>query len=906
MATAGPSAAIAVPPLQWPLVGRHGQLDLFTASLTDPRAHGFVIHGPPGVGKTRLADQCLALADREGRAVARATATEGSRSVPLGALAHLLPPGIADQRCDLVAVMAEVRPVLLGQVSAGPMVLFVDDLHLLDSTSATLVSQLVDADLVFLVATVRTAAPLPAGVESLWLRARVRRIDLDDLDQAAVDTLLYLVLRGPVEAATVAEIWRASQGNVLLVRELVLGALDRDHLLHQHGVWRLVGPLVTTPRLHELLSARLGLLDAAATAALDILAVREPVGLTTLEAIVGSAQLEVLDRSGLLSVRTDGRRQPVRLTHPLYSELLRARMPALTRRRLLLEHADRIDAHGARRREDPIRVATARLEATGSADPALLVKAARLARYGNDFPQLERLGRAAVADGVTPEAGLLLGEALHELGKFPEADDVLTAAEAASADGDALLVPITEIRTRNLMWGLLRPDEALAVNGDARERLRDRPDAEELTLNEALLLTYSGRPLDALAVLAPVPETDSPRARAMRALAELPALVATGRSATGADRLDRAFVEQMAVPDQIAIPGPGNHLLIRAYALAECGQLAEATALATAAYEATPPTAPPDAFMWLAHQIGRCALLAGQVVTAGRWLGEALARSEIHALSGPRRLVLSASATAAACRGDTEAAAAAARDLDRLPPFPFTAPEQDLGKAWALVAGGDLPGARRTLREAAARARATGYRGCESWLLHDVARLGEPATVADRLSELAGECEGELVPAYAAHARVAAAGDPGGLVSAAERFEDLGALLLAAEVATEAAQALQSAGDRRGAAAQMVGARALAGRCEGARTPGLAAPVMVSPLTPRERDIAALAARGASSKEIATRLYLSVRTVNNHLQNAYTKLGVSGRRQLAGALDSLTDLTLDADPPGPPTSSSRP
>ena len=52
---------------------------------------------------------------------------------------------------------------------------------------------------------------------------------------------------------------------------------------------------------------------------------------------------------------------------------------------------------------------------------------------------------------------------------------------------------------------------------------------------------------------------------------------------------------------------------------------------------------------------------------------------------------------------------------------------------------------------------------------------------------------------------------------------------------------------------------------------------MVVPLTPRERDIAAYAAQGQSSKEIAERLYLSVRTVNNHLQNVYSKLGVSGR-----------------------------
>ena len=41
-------------------------------------------------------------------------------------------------------------------------------------------------------------------------------------------------------------------------------------------------------------------------------------------AIVGAEQLELLDRSGLLVVRTDGRRQQVTLAHPLYGEILLA------------------------------------------------------------------------------------------------------------------------------------------------------------------------------------------------------------------------------------------------------------------------------------------------------------------------------------------------------------------------------------------------------------------------------------------------------------------------------------------------------------------------------------------------------------------------------------------------------
>ena len=47
-----------------------------------------------------------------------------------------------------------------------------------------------------------------------------------------------------------------------------------------------------------------------------------------------------------------------------------------------------------------------------------------------------------------------------------------------------------------------------------------------------------------------------------------------------------------------------------------------------------------------------------------------------------------------------------------------------------------------------------------------------------------------------------------------------------------------------------------------------------------------LAANGMASKDIAGRLFLSVRTVSNHLQHAYTKLGVTSRAGLAQALGS--------------------
>jgi pimeloyl-ACP methyl ester carboxylesterase/DNA-binding CsgD family transcriptional regulator len=56
------------------------------------------------------------------------------------------------------------------------------------------------------------------------------------------------------------------------------------------------------------------------------------------------------------------------------------------------------------------------------------------------------------------------------------------------------------------------------------------------------------------------------------------------------------------------------------------------------------------------------------------------------------------------------------------------------------------------------------------------------------------------------------------------------------------------------------------------------------PLTPRERDVLSLCADGKTNEEIATALTLSPRTVERHLSNIYSKLGVTGSAARAGAV----------------------
>ena len=69
-------------------------------------------------------------------------------------------------------------------------------------------------------------------------------------------------------------------------------------------------------------------------------------------------------------------------------------------------------------------------------------------------------------------------------------------------------------------------------------------------------------------------------------------------------------------------------------------------------------------------------------------------------------------------------------------------------------------------------------------------------------------------------------------------------------------------------------------------------------LTPVELDVAQLAGSGISNPEIAARLFIARGTVKMHLSNAYRKLGVANRIELAAAMATHTSTprsSIDAD-----------
>jgi DNA-binding NarL/FixJ family response regulator len=71
-------------------------------------------------------------------------------------------------------------------------------------------------------------------------------------------------------------------------------------------------------------------------------------------------------------------------------------------------------------------------------------------------------------------------------------------------------------------------------------------------------------------------------------------------------------------------------------------------------------------------------------------------------------------------------------------------------------------------------------------------------------------------------------------------------------------------------------------------------PSAFSTLTPREKQIAYLAAQGLTNRQIGVETGLSINTISNHLKRVYAKLGVQSRTELAWRLQYLDMNTGDA------------
>ena len=856
-------------PDSWPLVERERETELIRAAVLG-HTGGIILTGDAGVGKTTLARFALGQLDVRVRWV---SGTQSARSIPMGVFAHLVGPSASR---DPVAYLAVARDALLAD---GPVIIGVDDAHLLDTLSATLLHQLAIDRAVGIVATIRSGETVPDAVTSLWKDDHLSRVTLKPFTKEKSIELVEGVLGGQLEGLSADRMWAASSGNALFLRHLVQGALESGALREVNGVWQFRGRAGITSELATLLEDRMERFGDGVRGVLKLLAVCEPLDLDVLVEQTSADAVEEAEQGGLIHISQDGRLLTVAFAHPLLGEVIRRRLGLASSRRLrgqlVRALAERKPATAAQR----IRLAGLSLDSDEPVERKLLVSAARDSLALADVVGGERFALAALDAGGGLTAADLLARSLMWQGKAAESEEAL-----AGFDPGTLTVPQLVRwgmqRIGNLFWSVGDTRRAAGVLAQVRARLTD----------PTLALIADGIE-SACAVF----ENDLPRAlelsdRVLEADADLPwavewavfggglARALAGRGDEVAALAARGRAAESVTDGVLRFPaGLGETL-----ALTLTGRLDAAWAAARR-YDELAAGGQYLAWALAGIHVSTVALARGDLLAVTSRLEQsvaALAEQRRVSWVFPARYLL---IQAYAALGQADEAAAVLREAQAAdgPNVAVFAPQLGIARACQLASTGAVTPAIAAAQAAAANARASGQLGVEAQALHTAVRFGATAKdVADRLAELSDRVDGSLAGVYADHAAALAGGDAAALDDCATRYEEIGALVSAADTAAQAARVHDDAGRRTAMASSAAAANRLAARCGGLRTPAIQTAVNPLPLTTREREIATLVAAGLTNREIADRLVVSVRTVEGHIYRACMKFDITDRADL--------------------------
>ncbi|MGA5701740.1 LuxR C-terminal-related transcriptional regulator [Peterkaempfera bronchialis] len=896
---AGCGGEAGPPPGSWPFTGRDGTLAELAALLVDPARPALLISGPAGVGKTRLARELLSTPPVSGGRVLTASATESAARIPFGALAHLLPATLPTTggRPNLLRVLGDALLTGGGAQGDAQQVLFVDDAHLLDDGSAALLLHTAVRGGARIVLTARSGVPLPDAVEALLRGGYAARVDLPPLAPDSVGRLLERALRGQVETSTAHRLWQGSDGNVLWLQQLVEAGLASGALAVVAEVWRWQGAFRLSTHLADLVEQRIGRLSPAVRRAAELLALGEPLGALVLERLTGPVVLDELDHRDLVVGEQDGRRAQVRLAHPLYGEVLRRAMPPHRRRRHCRDLAEAVERTGLRRRDDLARVADWRLESGDRTDPRFLLSAAERAIATLDFTLAARLAQAACEAGGGPAARRALAVALGHTGQGIEAEQVHSGLPGTVLPERDQLRSV-QLRAANLYLTLDQPADAVDLLRRTEQAMPDQAARAELAAVRAVLLAVQADwPAYAqAAALARRQVPADPRTTVRLRYAECVEHFCHGRTEAALAILESVLPGPPGPPGPPGLPGlpDEDDMPLLGAALMSwlatiqsfAGRLDEAAATAAAQYRQARERA------WVGSQggwqfyLGRIAARRGWLRSAQRHMREAVSTLRDDATWGQQALLLGEWAVVEAQTGD----AAKARmlldqaHLARVESYRcFHIVAFQLAQPWILAAQGRLRDAARLALRVAEDARHQRTLLWEAELLHLPVRLGQCPPVADRLAELVTVTDAPHIRIYAEHAAAVAARDADAAERVCTAFETAGMRLHAAEAAAHAARLWSRRGSTAPAQRAADRCHQLTRECEGVMTPAVLA-CWTPGLTDRERDIARLAAAGASSREIAGQLGITVRTVDNHLYRVYRKTGVAGRDELRSVL----------------------
>lgn len=903
-----------------------------------------LLEGAAGVGKTRLLSEVAAAASEKGARVLSTSCTELERDAAFGVARRLFGPALesndperlrqlasglaslalplfvgstvdarhgADARAGLVEGLYWLL-VNLAYREAVPVLIAADDIQWADASSVRFLDRVaatVEELPVVMVLTCRAGEPLGHEVALLASRPACQVLQLQPFSASAVERVVRDAFLA-ADPAFVAACGQATGGNPFLLHELLL-ALRADRCAATAEEARHVATMVPDTVLRSIV-ARLGRLSESAGALASALAVlgnstplRLAAALAGLDARTAEPAADELVAADIVAPG-----DPVSFSHSLIAAAVEADLGPFAR-------------SGAHRR------ATQLLAADGAA-PERLVPHLLMTSPAGDPWVVTTLRTAAMewqARGETAAAGRALRRALAEPPPAETRTDVLVELALAGAemrDPEALPLLREALRvlgddsrrgnTVRALVGLLYASDDYAAAVDEAERGFRELRAED-PAREALLLDYlivANMYLPARERVARLLEPHLAAVRAGRLPTE-PALcgrLAT-RLATGNDppSLVRTVAERALTADtEVDDLAHGHSLAYAAAALYYVDLLDVAEEGLTIALERARGRGSVVSWgiasqcrAYVRRPLGRLADAISdidQAVALRRagwdfptaWIPSVLAQIYVElgdleaarAALGPGERPTASGVEkgfALAARGRIELAAGnparALTDLlaagQHLAEYGITHPGADAWRSDAAIAAaqsGERTEAASLAEAAVAEGRAVGVARLEGVAL----RAAGLVTGGERGLSLLCEAVTALERSPAALER-------------ARALLDLGAALRRAGRRIDARDPLRRALDL----ADGLGAVALATRARGELLAAGARPrraplTGVASLTPSERRIAELAARGSTNTAIARELFISRETVEWHLRQVFRKLAISSRRQLAETL----------------------
>ncbi len=922
-------------------------LDQAIAGALTGRAGLVLVEGPAGIGKSRLLAEARARAAERGLLVLSARGGELERDFPFGVVRQLYEPHLGDEdegeriltgaARAAATVFGPPRDLVSGEIAGegsfaalhslywltvnlsaqSPLALAVDDLHWCDRPSLRYLAYLarrLDGLPILVVGSLRLSEP---GADQSLLAeltndpgAQVLAPGL--LSAVAAAELLRQRLGEGVEPAFAAACHAATQGNPLLLGELLKALLaegvtpDGAHV----GVVAELGPRAAS----RVVLRRLARLSADAVGVARSLAVlgdgADPAVVGALAGLDGDA-VAVAARE-LVRAEIVSPEPPLGFVHPLVQAAI-YRDLAPGERELSHERAARL----LREVDAPVEHVAAHVVVAmpriGEGWVVDVLRAAARAAFAKGAPDaaIASLQRA-LAEPLPPE---LRGELLFELGRAQALTSLPDSAEALRGAYEIAGDPLTRGHAADwlactLMW-LDAPEEAAEI---ARRATLELPASledlgRELEAGELISLFFGNRDDhgERLERLRSHRTIDTNGGRGAKMLAAVAAWE-WAESAGPADQV--VALARAALRDDSLLAADAGYHVVAAIVPLALADLDEATEH----WDAVRAEAHRSGFVFttLAVQLwgGYTQYLRGELAEAEAELRAALASIALWGVSTQQPW---ATAVLAELLIDRDAVADGRALLDRATsPRPGSDPAILIARAETrlLLAEGRAEEAlvhADILRTHAGWRRHPRYVPWRSLKAQALDRLGRQ----DEAVELAAE-ELDIARTWGSPGTVGRSLRVLGTIereAGLDHLEEAWAVLEHAPARLERAKALAALGEafRRARRptdarlplrqalelAEICGATALVKRTRaelyatGAR-PRTTSLRGVSALTASERRVAGLAATGLSNRDIAQTLYVTPKTVEVHLSNAYRKLEIGSRRRLPAALAGAT------------------